>query len=52
MGFFGFPTLGYYISASFENLYFSEVWTYLYTLFALVLLVDWWSGRLRRELVS
>lgn len=52
LGFFGFPTLGYYISASFENLYYGEVWTYLYFLFALVLAVDWWSGRLRQELAS
>lgn len=52
LGFFGFPTLGYYISASFENLYYHELWTYLYVLFALVLWVDLWSGRLRRELTS
>jgi phosphonate transport system permease protein len=52
LGFFGFPTLGYHISASFENLHYGEVWTYLYTLFALILTVDWWSGRLRRELGS
>jgi phosphonate transport system permease protein len=52
LGFFGFPTLGYYIAASFENLFFQEVWTYLYVLFALVVAMDWWSGRLRRELVS
>lgn len=51
LGFFGFPTLGYYLAASFENLYYGEVWTYLYVLLALVLAVDWWSGRLRRELV-
>lgn len=49
LGFFGFPTLGYYIAASFENLYYGEVWTYLYVLLALVLAVDWWSGRLREE---
>ncbi len=52
LGFFGFPTLGYYIAASFENLHYREVWTYLYALMALVLVVDWWSGRLRRELSS
>lgn len=52
LGFFGFPTLGYFISASFENLYFAEVWTYLYALMALILLVDWWSGRLRRAVLS
>jgi len=52
LGFFGFPTLGYYISASFENLYYGEVWTYLYLLFALIIGVDWWSGRLRREVLA
>ena len=51
LGFFGFPTLGYYLAASFENLHYGEVWTYLYALFALVALVDWWSGQLRRRLV-
>jgi phosphonate transport system permease protein len=50
LGFFGFPTLGYYVAASFENLYYREVWTYLYTLFLLVAVVDWWSGALRRRL--
>jgi phosphonate transport system permease protein len=49
LGFFGFPTLGYYIAASFENLHYGEVWTYLYALFALVALLDWWSGALRRR---
>lgn len=47
LGFFGFPTLGYYIALSFENLYYREVWTYLYGLFALVLIMEWWSGALR-----
>lgn len=51
LGFFGFPTLGYYISASFENLFYAEVWTYLYALMALILIMDWWSGRLRREVL-
>ena len=52
LGFFGFPTLGYFIAASFENLYYREVWTYLYVLFALVAAVDWWSGALRRRFVA
>jgi phosphonate transport system permease protein len=51
LGFFGYPTLGYYIAASFENLHYGEVWTYLYTLVALVALVDLWSGVLRRRFV-
>ncbi len=51
LGFFGYPTLGYYIAASFENLHYGEVWTYLYTLFALVVVADLWSGALRRGFV-
>lgn len=49
LGFFGFPTLGFYLAASFENLHYGEVWTYLYVLFGLVALGDWWSGRIRQE---
>ncbi len=52
LGFFGFPTLGFYIAASFENLHYGEVWTYLYALFALVILVEWWSSALRRSFVA
>jgi phosphonate transport system permease protein len=52
LGFFGFPTLGYHLAASFENLYYGEVWTYLYVLLGLIVVVDWWSSRLRRELLA
>jgi phosphonate transport system permease protein len=52
LGFFGFPTLGYYIAASFENLLYGEVWTYLFVLFGLVAVADWWSGALRRRFVA
>ena len=51
LGFFGYPTLGFYLAASFENLYYGEVWTYLYTLFFLIVAVEWWSGVLRRRFV-
>jgi phosphonate transport system permease protein len=51
LGFFGFPTLGYFIAASFENLHYGEVWTYLYTMFVLIAVMDWWSGALRRRFV-
>lgn len=49
LGFFGLPTLGYFLVLSFENLYYREVWTYLYTLFALVAISELWSGTLRRR---
>lgn len=48
LGFFGLPTLGYYISASFENLYYGEVWTYLYALVFVVALLDLLGRNLRR----
>ena len=51
LGFFGFPTLGYYLAASFENLYYGEVWTYLYALIFLVVVTDYWSGALRLRLL-
>lgn len=51
LGFFGFPTLGYYVAASFENLRYGEVWTYLYALIAMVIVLDWWSGAMRKDLV-
>ena len=52
LGFFGFPTIGYYISASFENLHYREVWSYLYALLAAVLLLEGWSALLRRRFVT
>ena len=42
---------GYHLAASFENLHYGEVWTYLYALLLLVFAADWWSGRLRREVL-
>jgi phosphonate transport system permease protein len=52
MGFFGYPTLGYYLAASFENLHYGEVWTYLYALIAMVVVLDWWSSAFRRSLAQ
>lgn len=49
LGFFGYPTLGFHISASFENLHYGEVWTFLYMLIALVTLADAWSAAMRRR---
>jgi len=52
LGFFGFPTLGYAIAQSFENLHYAEVWTYLYALGLLVVGIEVWSGALRRRFVA
>jgi len=52
LGFFGFPTLGYSLAQAFENLHYAEVWTYLYALIALVVLIELWSGAVRRRFVA
>ncbi|MCH2112318.1 MAG: ABC transporter permease subunit [Planctomycetes bacterium] len=52
LGFFGYPTAGYYLKTSFDNLHFEEVWTWLYALIALVLLFEAWSSHLRRRFVA
>lgn len=52
LGFFGFETLGYDLRAAFLNLHYGEVWTYLYALLALVLVLESWSASLRRRFVA
>ena len=52
VGFFGVTTFGYYIRQSFEELHYREVWTHLYVLLLLIVLVDQWSGAIRRRLTT
>ena len=52
MGFVGVGGLGMQIQLSLLDLYFSEVWTLLFTLVGLVLVVDFWSSWVRRHLTS
>ena len=52
MSFVGIRGLGFEIQLSLNDLLFSEVWTLLLFLFGLVLLVDYWSTRVRRSLGS
>jgi phosphonate transport system permease protein len=47
LGFFGPETLGKYIKLAWDENHYAEVWTYLYALFAMILLLEWWSGALR-----
>lgn len=51
LGFFGFTTIGLYLKQSFENLHYREVWTYLYGLILVVLVLEAWSAQLRRRFV-
>ena len=50
IGFFGIETLGKYIRDAFENRHYHEMWTYIYALLVLVVLLDLWSGVIRRRL--
>lgn len=50
MSFVGIRGLGYEIQLSLNDLLFREVWTLLLFLVGLVLLVDYWSTKLRRSL--
>ncbi len=50
LGFFGVPTIGLAVAQSFENLQYGEMWTYLYSLVALVLIAERTSAAARRRL--
>ena len=51
LGFFGYPTLGYYLKLAFDNKRYHEVWSYLWSLIALVIVLEVLSGFLRRRVV-
>jgi ABC-type phosphate/phosphonate transport system permease subunit len=51
LGFFGFSTLGYYLRISFDNQHYREVWSYLWALVFLIVLLELWSGALRRRVI-
>jgi len=52
LGFFGYPTLGFHLSLAFQDLRYREVWSYIYAIIGLVLVLELWSGALRRRLVA
>ena len=52
MSFVGIRGLGFEIQLSLQELLFSQVWTLLLFLVALVALVDLWSARVRRSLAA
>jgi phosphonate ABC transporter permease subunit PhnE len=51
MSFVGLGGLGYQIQLSLTDLHYDEVWTFLFFLIAIVVLIDAWSNSLRKRLV-
>lgn len=49
LGFFGFSTVGLYLQLAFEDLHYREVWTYLYLLLGIVLVLEGWSAAVRKR---
>lgn len=52
MSFIGLGGLGYQIQLSLADLEYNEVWTFIFFLVALVVLIDIWSNRLRNQLMK
>ncbi len=52
LGFFGFPTRGYHLRAAFEVSRYREVWSYLYALILMVLLLELLGAALRRRFLA
>jgi ABC-type phosphate/phosphonate transport system permease subunit len=52
MSFVGLGGLGFQIQLSLDDLQYDEVWTFMYFLVLLVVLIDLWSNQLRKSLVS
>ena len=50
LGFVGIETIGLYIELSHEEFHYREIWTYLYLLLALIIVVDLWGAAIRRRL--
>ena len=50
MSFVGIDGIGFQIELSLADLLFRQVWTLLIFLVALVVVVDWWSSRVRRSM--
>jgi phosphonate ABC transporter permease subunit PhnE len=52
MSFVGIGGLGYQIQLSLDDLHYDEVWTFMFFLIILVLVIDAWSNQLRKRLVG
>ncbi|RSD24463.1 ABC transporter permease subunit [Mesobacillus subterraneus] len=52
MSFVGIGGLGYQIQLSLDDLHYDEVWTFVFFLIILVILIDAWSNQLRKRLIQ
>lgn len=52
MSFVGLGGLGYQIQLSLDELNYNEVWTFMFFLIILVVLIDLWSNLLRKRMIS
>lgn len=52
MSFVGLGGLGFQIQLALQDLNYNKVWTYVFFLILLVLLIDFWSNLLRKRLVE
>lgn len=52
MSFVGLGGLGYQIQLALQDLNYNQVWTYIFFLIGLVVLIDFWSNVLRKHLVE
>lgn len=52
MSFVGLGGLGFQIQLALQDLNYNKVWTYIFFLIALVLLIDFWSNLLRKRLIE
>lgn len=52
MSFVGLGGLGFQIQLALQDLNYNQVWTYVFFLIVLVVLIDLWSNLVRRELVE
>jgi phosphonate transport system permease protein len=50
LGFVGIETIGLYIELSNEEFHYREIWTYLYLLLALIVIIDIWGAAIRKRL--
>jgi len=52
LGFFGFPTVGHHLRLAFEENHYREVWSYLYGLILVIVVLERWGAALRRRFVA